>query len=167
MTGEADESNHVPPPFYWGGAASYAAEGEGHTDEFREFQIWNLQAPRLGLPPSGPSGHRPPLAGGGDNTKNMPPPFFGGGAASYAAGGGGPTDEVRGFQIWNVQAPRLGLSPSGQAGPPPGMTGEADESNHVPPPFYGGGAASYAAEGEGHTDEFREFQIWNLQAPRL
>src|SRR6266478_6186184 len=116
MTGEADESNHVPPPFYGGGAGSYAAEGEGHTDEFREFQIWNLQAPRLGLSPSGPAGHLPRMTGEADESNHVPPPFYGGGAASYAAEGEGHTDEFREFQIWNLQAPRLGLSPSGPAG---------------------------------------------------
>jgi hypothetical protein len=39
------------------------AEGESLTDMLREFQIWNLQTPRLRLSPSGPAGHLPRLTG--------------------------------------------------------------------------------------------------------
>src|SRR5205814_2434698 len=49
-----------PPPSYGGGAASYAAEGKGRTDDLRNLRSVNRQTPRLWLSPSGPSGHLPP-----------------------------------------------------------------------------------------------------------
>src|SRR5713226_6240529 len=61
--------NHVvPPPSYGGGAASYAAEGEGPKDNSRQFQIWNRQTLGLELSPSGPAGHLPRQTGEASET---------------------------------------------------------------------------------------------------
>jgi hypothetical protein len=70
----------------------------------------------------------------GVDTNHSPPPSYGGGAPSYGAEGEGPTDDLRKFQIWNRQTPRLGLSPSGPAGHLPRMTGEANEMTIVSTP---------------------------------